>query len=91
MTGLDAAEDMLRMARARVQQGTFHQGELEDLPFKEGAFDLVTGFNSIQYAASPAGALAEAERVVTGDGWVATVVYRPSTSLTSIVPSSTPI
>ncbi len=63
VSGLDAAENLLAIARERVPTGVFHVGELECLPFPDGSFDLVTGFNSFQYAASPAGALAEAKRV----------------------------
>src|SRR5713101_5428312 len=40
------------------------QGEIEALPFADGCFDAVTGFNSFQYAARPAAALAEAARVL---------------------------
>jgi SAM-dependent methyltransferase len=61
--GLDASENLLGIARERVPDGDFHVGELESLPFPDGAFDLVTGFNSFQYAANPGAALAEAKRV----------------------------
>jgi len=63
VSGLDAAENLLAIARARVPGGQFHAGEMEKLPFADGCFDLVTGFNSFQYAANPQGALAEAKRV----------------------------
>jgi len=42
--GLDAAENLLAVARSRVLDGEFHLGELESLPFADGAFDLVTGW-----------------------------------------------
>jgi SAM-dependent methyltransferase len=61
--GLDAAEDLLRIARSRVPAGHFQVGELQELPFQDGQFDVVTGFNSFQYAADPVAALAEARRV----------------------------
>ncbi|MGA9509957.1 MAG: class I SAM-dependent methyltransferase [Candidatus Sulfotelmatobacter sp.] len=63
VSGLDAAEKLLAIARARVPDGDFQLGELEGLPFSDRSFDLVTGFNSFQYAANPVGALAEAKRV----------------------------
>jgi len=63
VSGLDAAENLLAIARARVPGGNFHMGELESLPFADASFDLVTGFNAFQYAASPSAALAEAKRV----------------------------
>lgn len=61
--GLDAAENLLAIARTRVPTADFRTGELEELPFKDGTFDVVTGFNSFQYAANPSVALAEAKRV----------------------------
>lgn len=55
VSGLDAAESLLGLARARVPTGDFHLGEMEELPFPDGTFDLVTGFNSFQYAAKSSG------------------------------------
>lgn len=63
VAGIDAAEGMLAVARRRVPHGEFHQGDLEDLPFPTARFDLVTGFNSFQFAANPSVALAQAKRV----------------------------
>jgi SAM-dependent methyltransferase len=63
VSGLDAAESLLAIARTRVPNGEFHKGELESLPFPDDSFDLVTGFNSFQYAGNPGVALAEAKRV----------------------------
>ena len=63
VSGLDAAENLLAVARTRVPSGDFHVGEIESLPFPDNTFDLVTGFNSFQYAGNPSVALAEAKRV----------------------------
>jgi len=63
VTGLDAAENLLAIARTRVPDGDFRVGELESLPFPDDTFDLVTGFNSFQYAGNPGLALCEAKRV----------------------------
>lgn len=73
--GLDAAENLLAIARSRVPDGEFHLGELESLPFSDGAFDLVTGFNSFQYAANPGAALAEAKRVARSGAHVVVVTW----------------
>jgi len=61
--GLDAAEPLLAIARRRVPTGDYRLGELEQLPFEDATFELVTGFNSFQYAADPKAALGEARRV----------------------------
>src|SRR3954471_6850188 len=63
VSGVDAAEAMLAIARSRVPAGEFRQGDLEELPFAAESFDVVTGFNSLQYAGSPVAALREAARV----------------------------
>jgi SAM-dependent methyltransferase len=66
VSGLDAAGPAIEFARARVPDGDFRVGDLEELPYEDGAFDVVTGFNAFQYAADPVHALAEARRVCTG-------------------------
>jgi SAM-dependent methyltransferase len=75
VSGLDASENLLAIARSRVPDGVFCLGELESLPFANGAFDLVTGFNSFQYAADPGAALGEAKRVVKPGAHVVVVTW----------------
>jgi SAM-dependent methyltransferase len=61
--GIDAAPPFIAIARERVADAEFRVGEMEELPFADGAFDAVSGFNSFQYATNPVRALAEARRV----------------------------
>jgi SAM-dependent methyltransferase len=75
VTGLDASENLLAIARNRTPDGEFYAGELESLPFPDGSFDVVTGFNSFQYAASPGAALAEAKRVARPGSHVVVVTW----------------
>jgi SAM-dependent methyltransferase len=63
VSGLDASEPLLAIARARTPTADLHQGELEALPFSADTFDLVTSFNAVQYAADPTRALGELRRV----------------------------
>lgn len=77
VTGLDAAPALVEIARQRVPSGRFRTGEMEALPFEANAFDVVTGFNSFQYAAHPVRALAEAGRVVRRDGSVLIATWGP--------------
>jgi SAM-dependent methyltransferase len=63
ISGLDATPALIAIARERTPRGDFRVGEMENLPFDDASFDIVTGFNSFQYAASPVHALSEARRV----------------------------
>jgi SAM-dependent methyltransferase len=75
VSGIDAAETLLVIARERTPQGDFHLGDLEDLPFGNARFDVVTGFNSFQYAANPVVSLAEARRVTKADGVIVIMTW----------------
>lgn len=63
VSGLDASEPLLAIARERVQDGDFRTGEMEELPYADQTFDVVTGFSAFQFAANPVTALHEASRV----------------------------
>ncbi|TMD37769.1 MAG: class I SAM-dependent methyltransferase [Chloroflexi bacterium] len=75
VTGIDASKAELVIARERVPDGDFRSGEMEELPYEDGSFDVVTGFNSFQYAENPVNALREARRVVKAGGYVAMVSW----------------
>jgi ubiquinone/menaquinone biosynthesis C-methylase UbiE len=75
VSGLDAAENLIAIARSRVPGGDFRVGELEELPYRDQSFDLVTGFNSFQFAVRPAAALKEARRVVRSGGLVVVTTW----------------
>ena len=75
VSGLDAAESLLGIARERVAAGDFRLGDLEELPFPDGTFDFVTGFNSFQFAADPARALSEARRVSKPAGRIVVLTW----------------
>jgi SAM-dependent methyltransferase len=76
--GLDASDGLLAHARARVPGAEIVNGELEQLPYDDACFDVVTGFNSFQYAARPEVALAEARRVVRPGGRVLLLNWAPA-------------
>ncbi len=75
VSGIDATEPLLAIARSRVPRGEFRTGDLEALPFEDRAFDVVTGFNSFQFAGNPAVALREARRVAKASGVIAIVTW----------------
>ena len=75
VSGIDAAEALLEVARSRVPNADFRVADLEQLPFADATFDVVTGFNAFQYAGNPIVALAEARRVVKPGGTVAIMTW----------------
>ena len=71
VSGLDASEPLVEVARDRVPLGDFRVGDLETLPFADGSFDAVIAASSIQYAEDRVAALRELGRVATRDGRIA--------------------
>jgi SAM-dependent methyltransferase len=66
--GIDAAPGLLQLARERNPENNFLEEDLEALPFGDDSFDVVTGFNSFQYAGDFKKALREAKRVLKNKG-----------------------
>jgi SAM-dependent methyltransferase len=78
VSGLDAAAPLLDIARERVPGASLTVGDLEDpLPYPEGAFDVVTSFNSVQYAADPVAAVKGISHVTRPGGLVSFLVWGP--------------
>jgi len=75
VSAFDASDSLLAIARTRLKDAVIRRGDLEKLPFEDGSFDVVTGFNSFQYAANPGRALAEGRRVSKSGGMVAIVTW----------------
>src|SRR5215470_17833314 len=61
--GLDASESLIAFARDRLPDADLRVGEMEQLPWEEDSFDLVTGFNAFFFANDMVAALREAGRV----------------------------
>jgi SAM-dependent methyltransferase len=61
--GLDASEALIDLARTRLPEAELRVGEMEDLPWANDSFELVTGFNSFFFANDMVAALREAGRV----------------------------
>ena len=75
VAGADATAPFIEIARRRAPNGDFRVAEMESLPYDDGAFDAVTGFNAFQYAASPVNALREARRVAKVGGTIVIGVW----------------
>ncbi|MGH8572182.1 MAG: class I SAM-dependent methyltransferase [Gammaproteobacteria bacterium] len=63
VSGLDASEPLLEIARERVPTADLRVGEMQSLPWDDDSFDLVTGFNSFFFANDIVVALREGGRV----------------------------
>ena len=75
VSGLDASEALIALARERVPEADLRVGDLQSLPYGAAAFDVVTGFNAFQFADDVVGALGEAARVTRPGGRVVIQVW----------------
>jgi ubiquinone/menaquinone biosynthesis C-methylase UbiE len=75
VTGLDATRIFIEEAQRRLPAVSFLIGEMEELPFENGAFEVVCGFNSFQYAANTKNALTEARRVLADRGKLIAMIW----------------
>jgi SAM-dependent methyltransferase len=62
-SGIDASEALIAFARERLPEADLRVGEMEELPWEDDRFDLVSGFNSFFFANDMVAALREAGRV----------------------------
>ena len=86
MVGLDLNPDMLGVAQVEgALEGLdieWKQGRLEVLPFHEAEFDLALCQQGLQFVPDRAAALAEARRVLRGDGRTRAGVYGADSIIT---------
>jgi SAM-dependent methyltransferase len=75
VSGLDASAPLLAVARDRTRSAGLRTGDIQALPYGDASFDVVTAFNSIQYAADPAAAVGELARVCRAGGQVVIGVW----------------
>jgi SAM-dependent methyltransferase len=75
VAGLDATREFIEIARERTADGEFEVGEMENLPWPDHCFDVVTGFHSFFLADDMVGALREARRVARPGGTVALTIW----------------
>jgi SAM-dependent methyltransferase len=78
VNGLDAAEQMVRIARQRVPDGSFQVGDLEELPYVDHAFTAIIAADALAYAADPMAALGELRRVCAPGGRIVVATWGAS-------------
>jgi SAM-dependent methyltransferase len=74
-SGIDIAPAMIEIARTRAPAADLRVGSMDALPWADGEFDAVVGFNSLQFADDPVVALREWARVSRRD--VVVVLWGP--------------
>jgi ubiquinone/menaquinone biosynthesis C-methylase UbiE len=75
VSGFDASENLIEIARERMPGADFKTGDMEELPYPDSTFDAVTGINSFQFADNIPKALKEAGRVAKKGGSVIIAVW----------------
>lgn len=75
VSGLDAAEALISIARGRVPDGDFRVGDLEELPYDDNSFDVAFASMSIMFATNPSIALHEMGRVTVSEGRVTVGIW----------------
>jgi SAM-dependent methyltransferase len=74
-SGIDISSGLLGIARERLPAADLREGDMETLPFGDGAFDAVLGVNAFQFAGDPERALREAARVLAPGGRVVASLF----------------
>jgi SAM-dependent methyltransferase len=75
VSGIDATKNFLEIAAKRVADATFVHGDVEEMPFDDNSFDVVTSFNCFQYVENPVRAFLEVKRVTRPNGKIAVSVW----------------
>jgi SAM-dependent methyltransferase len=75
VSGLDASPGLVKIARHKLPAARIEVGEMEELPFDDEVFDVVTGINAFQFAGEMVRALSEARRVCRRSGTVMMLVW----------------
>ena len=72
--GIDVAPTLIQYAKEKRPQFHFELAKAEQLPFPDGMFDVVLSLDTIEHLVDPARALAEARRVLKGNGVLVVLV-----------------
>jgi SAM-dependent methyltransferase len=75
VSGLDASGPLIEVAREQAPEADLRVGEMEELPYGDGAFDAVIACNSLQYTEDNQRALSELVRVCAPGGRLAVALF----------------
>ena len=68
ITGLDASEYLINIARQRVPDGDFRVGDIENLPYDDNSFDVSFSSLTLMFSDNPSIAIQEMKRVTVSSG-----------------------
>lgn len=77
VTGVDFAEPMIKIARARVPVAKFEVGDAEKLNFEDASFDAATCVFGLWHVGEPDSAISEAARVLKPSGTYSYTAWLP--------------
>ncbi|HEX6500483.1 MAG TPA: class I SAM-dependent methyltransferase [Micromonosporaceae bacterium] len=83
VTGVDASPTLLAAARDADPTGTYLLADAADLPFDDGAFDLVVAYNTLMDVDDLPGSVRQAGRVLSAGGRLVLAVTHPVTNVGS--------
>jgi SAM-dependent methyltransferase len=66
--GVEVSEPIASHARERFGFGTIHVGRLEEAPFAENTFELITMWDVVEHVVDPGSLLSKARELLTPDG-----------------------
>jgi SAM-dependent methyltransferase len=77
VSGIDAAEKLIAVARERLPQGDFRVGDIEELPYEDRSFDIVFAASSLQYTGDRVETLRQFARVCKPEGSIVVGLFGP--------------
>ncbi|PWT72506.1 MAG: hypothetical protein C5B59_15665 [Bacteroidetes bacterium] len=75
--GIDASPELINIAQNRVTSGEMLVGDMEELPYANHSFDVVTSLQSFHYAGNMSNAVGEAKRVLKNNGTLVALTWGP--------------
>jgi SAM-dependent methyltransferase len=85
VAGIDASEELVRIAASGLPEGDLRTGDIEALPWEDDSFDVVTGLSVFQFADDKVRALREARRVSRGSVVVVVPARAPESGIAAVV------
>jgi ubiquinone/menaquinone biosynthesis C-methylase UbiE len=80
VTAIDGSPTMIEHARAADPEGDYHVADGASVPLPDGSVELVTAFMSLHDIDDLRGAIAEAARVLIGNGHLCMAIVHPLNS-----------